>query len=115
MSKLGNTGPSISIFDDVHAGGAETRSFFLFFSTKRKIGKIFKSLKRLSCTQGGEERRGEDLVWRRSGPLEGERGEEGKRNEIKACIGRYRGERGTKFLSRLSKALRKSVEEREPV
>lgn len=114
MSKLGNTGPSISIFDDVHAGGAEARSF-LFFSTKRKIGKISKSLKRLSYKQRGEERRGEDLVWRRSGPLEGERGEEGKRNEIKACIGRYRGERGTKFLSRLSKALRKSVEEREPV
>lgn len=58
MSKLGNTGPSISIFDDVHAGGAEARSFFLFFSTKRKIGKISKSLKRLSYTQGGEERRG---------------------------------------------------------
>ena len=54
MSKLGNTGPSISIFDDVHA---EARSF-LFFSTKRKIGKISKSLKRLSYTQGGEERRG---------------------------------------------------------
>lgn len=44
-------------FRPVHAGGAEARSF-LFFSTKRKIGKISKSLKRLSYTQGGEERRG---------------------------------------------------------